>query len=105
MDFNSFVITVFCLVADWLNGQRLRQRGPAPTLHDSEVLTMEIVGEFLGIDTEAGLYRFFRRYYGEWFPALKQVDRTTFTRQAANLWVAKAQLWREVLAQVHCDPQ
>src|ERR671933_2569029 len=104
MDFNTFLMTVFCSVADWLNGQRLRQRGPQPLLHDSEVLTMEIVGEFLGIDTDDGLYRFFRRYYGEWFPALKRVNRTTFTRQAANLWVAKAHLWRYVLVQLHCDP-
>ncbi len=105
IDFNTFLVTVFCLVADWLKGQRLRQRGPAPTLHDSEVLTMEILGEFLGIDTDDGLYCFFRRYYGEWFPALKRVDRTTFTRQAANLWVAKTHLWRHVLGQVQCDPQ
>jgi hypothetical protein len=38
----------FCLIDDWLAGQRLRQRGPAPTLADSEVLTIEYVGEFLG---------------------------------------------------------
>jgi hypothetical protein len=46
---------------------------------------MEVVGEFLGIDTDVGLFTFFRRYYGDWFPALCQVDRSTFTRLAANL--------------------
>jgi hypothetical protein len=44
---------------------------------------MESVGECLGIDTEIGLYRFFRRHYGDWFPSLTQVHRTTFTRQIA----------------------
>jgi hypothetical protein len=59
--------------------EKLRGRGPEPTLSDSEVLTMEIVGEFLGIDDENGLYAYFRRHYAEWFPALREVHRTTFT--------------------------
>jgi Transposase DDE domain len=105
MDFNTFLTTIYCLIDDWLHGQRLRQRGPQPTLHDSEVLTIELAGEFLGIDTEQGLYTYFRRHYGAWFPRLKEVDRTTFTRQAANLWVAKARLWRYVLTQLQFDPQ
>lgn len=104
LDLTTFMIAVFCLVDDWLADQRLRQRGPQPTLSDSEVLTMEIIGEFLGIDTDKGLYLFFRRHYGDWFPALRQVHRTTFTRQAANLWAVKAQLWRHVLGGIQCDP-
>ena len=103
-DLTTFMIAVFCLVDDWLADKRLRQRGPQPTLSDSEVLTMEIIGEFLGIDTDKGLYLFFRRHYGSWFPALRQVHRTTFSRQAANLWAIKAQLWRHVLSCIHCDP-
>ena|SRR5215218_469563 len=63
--------------------KKLRGRGPEPELCDSEVLTMEIVGEFLGIDSEKGLYAYFKRHYGEWFPALGEVHRTTFTRQMA----------------------
>ena len=30
--------------------------GPRPTLADSEVLTSEVVGDLLGIETDAGLY-------------------------------------------------
>ena len=66
---------------------------------------MEVVGEFLGIDTEKGLYEHFRRYYAEWFPALKGVHRTTFWRQAANLWAVKEMLWKHLLVQVHFDPE
>lgn len=76
----------------------------APLLSDSEVLTMEVVGEYLGIDTAAGLYRHSRAHYGDWFPALTRVDRTTFARQAANLWVVKGQLWQHLLAAVDHDP-
>ena len=57
MDLETFVIAVFCLVDDFVRdlcrGWRLRQRGPAPALADSEVLTIEAVGEFLGLDCRA----------------------------------------------------
>jgi hypothetical protein len=105
MDLSTFIVTVYCLVDEWLTAQpRLRQRGFAPALSDSEVLTMEVVGEFLGIDTDTGLYRYFRRHYGTWFPALARVDRSTFARQAANLRAAKGRLWQYVSAQVAHDP-
>lgn len=97
MDLNTFIIAVFCLVDDQLKGRRIRQRGPTPKLSDAEVLTIEIVGEFLSIDTDKGIYLFFRRHYGEWFPALSEVHRTTFARQAANLWKLKECLWQEIL--------
>jgi hypothetical protein len=44
-----------CIIDNWLKGQRLRQRGSQPKLSNSEVLTIEVVGEFLGIDTDQGL--------------------------------------------------
>jgi hypothetical protein len=105
VDLNTFITAVFCLTDDWLKGKKLRQRGSRPQLADSEVLTMEVVGEFLGIDTEKGLYEHFCRYYAAWFPALKGVHRTTFCRQAANLWVVKEMLWKHLLGQVHFDPE
>jgi hypothetical protein len=104
MDHITFLISVYCLVDDWLNDRRIRQRGPQPLLSDSEVLTIEIVGEFLGIDTDLQLFTHFRRYYGDWFPRLKQVHRTTFTRQAANLWVIKEQLFGYLSQLVPHDP-
>lgn len=96
MDLETFITTVFCLTDDFVRAQpqTLRQRGPAPRLADSEVLTIEIVGEFLGIATDQGLYRYFRRHHAALFPALTRVHRTTFTRQAANLWALTHALWR-----------
>jgi hypothetical protein len=105
MDATTLVITVYCLVDEWLAGRRLRQRGPRPTLSDSEVLTIECVGEFWGIDTDKGLYDHFRRYWRDWFPALGRIHRTTFVRQAANLWAVKAQLRQQLLGRVSFDPQ
>jgi Transposase DDE domain len=105
MDTNTLLIGVFCLVDDFMKGQRIRKRGPQPRLSDSEVLTMEIIGSFLGIDTDKGIYSLFRRHYGDWFPALMTIHRTTFTRQMANLWKVKEQIWKHVLSHLRFDRQ
>jgi hypothetical protein len=109
MDLNDLIITWFCLVDDGVDavlaGRRLRERGPAPTLHDSEVLTMEVVGEYLGLEQDVALFAYFRRHYVHFFPALAQIHRTTFVRQAANLQVVKDWLWQWVRAHLAHDPQ
>ena len=52
MPLEDLIITVFCWVEERLESllgkERLRQRSFAPKLADSEVLTMEGVGEFWG---------------------------------------------------------
>src|ERR671927_189201 len=77
MDLETLIVAVFCLVDDFVRDlcreRRLRQRGPAPVLADSEVLTIEIVGEFLGLDTDRALYAHFRRYHAALFPRLTAV--------------------------------
>lgn len=107
MDLDSLIIAVFCLVDDTLHrvgSGRLRRRGPRPLLADAEVLTLEVVGEYLGLDREAELFAYFRRHYAHFFPALQQVHRTTFVRQAANLWKVKEALWQRLLPETGCDP-
>lgn len=108
MDLDDFIVTTYCLIDEAiptvLAGRRLRQRGPAPILADSEVLTMEVVGEFLGYDQDQAIFQYFRRYYAHFFPALGHVHRTTFVRQAANLWALKDQLWHQFVVQEHADP-
>jgi hypothetical protein len=41
---------------DW---RRLRQRGPAPMLADGEVLTIAVMGEFLGYDQDVAIDHYF----------------------------------------------
>ncbi len=52
MDLSAFIVSVFCLIDNRVDDRRLRARGPLPNLSDAEVLTIEIVGEFLGMDTD-----------------------------------------------------
>jgi hypothetical protein len=70
MDVTTLLISVYCAIDEGLAGRRLRQRGPPPILADSEVLTIECVGELLGIDTDKGIFEHFRRHYRDWFPGL-----------------------------------
>jgi hypothetical protein len=79
----DLLLHVFCLVDDQLQALHLQQpraRGPRPTLSDSEVLTIELVGEFWKLGTDQDLFRHFRRYHTAEFPALARVHRTTFGR-------------------------
>jgi hypothetical protein len=94
----DFIITVFCLIDDECKKlpNPIRQRGFKPALSDSEVITMEVVGEFLGIDTDKGIWSYFKTHWFNLFP--KMVDRSTFARQAANLHVIK-HIIQEKLAQ------
>jgi hypothetical protein len=107
MDLETLITAVFCLADDFVRdpcrGRRLRQRGPAPVLADGEVLTVEIVGEFLGLDTDRGLHAYFGRHFGHLFPGLRTVHRTTFLRQAANLGVVKHALWQHLAAGTRHD--
>src|SRR5688572_30586398 len=92
MTVTDYLLEVFYLIDTELgamNLPRLRGRGPDPTLADSEVLTMELAGEFFGIDTDRGIWRHFRRHHLAEFPALARVHRSTFARQAAALWRVK----------------
>lgn len=97
----DFLLELYCLVDEELRHvmppRGPRQHGPAPTLADAEVVTMELAGEFWGHDRDKHLFEFFRRYHAAEFPALARVGRTTFVRQAANLWEVKARLWRRLV--------
>jgi len=59
---------------------------------------MEVVGEFLGIDEDKAIWEFFKTHYLDFFP--KMPFRTTFTRQAANLWQYKQILQKKIAARL-----
>lgn len=98
MDRDHFIITVYCLVCQHFReivaDRPLRRRGFAPALSDEEVITLEVCGEYLGFDKDEEIFDYFVAHYAEWFPHLK--ERTTFVRQAANLWQVKAMIQRRL---------
>jgi hypothetical protein len=108
VELDDFIIAVFCVIDEAVPrvtaGRRLRQRGPEPTLADSEVITMEVVGACLGLGQDSALFASFRQYDAHFFPAVRTLQRTTFIRQAANLWHLKERLWQGVLECIAHDP-
>jgi hypothetical protein len=106
VDLDSLIIAVFCLFDDALRrATPPRRRGPRPTMEDAEVLTIEVIGEHLGMSRDTEMFSYFRHHYAHFFPALARVHRTTFVRQAANLWKVKEALWQRLLPETGCDPK
>lgn len=91
MDRDTFIITVYCMVAEHysqLTQQHpLRYGGFAPQLTDAEVITIEICGEYFKLQTDKDLFAYFHTHYHHFFPHL--TARTQIARQAANLWWIK----------------
>jgi hypothetical protein len=108
VDLDNLIINVFCTIDDAMKelfkGQKLRQRGPEPLMADSEVMTIEVVGESLGLSQDKAIFQYFRHHFTHFFPALGKIHRTTFTRQAANLWKVKEILWQYSLNRTDYDP-
>jgi hypothetical protein len=101
MPTEDLIITVYCMVDDLLKDtlgeQRLRERGFTPSLTDSEVITMEIVSEFLSIDTDKGAWKYFMNHWKKLFPKLG--SRSHFAKHASNLWNIKQQLHKHLAKQ------
>jgi len=92
MERDIFIISVYCLVVEIMQiiekSYKFRSRGFPPKFTDAEVITIEICGGFFKIHEDTEIYRYFKRRYLDYFPNLP--ERTTFVRQSANLWQAKA---------------
>ena len=86
MCIEEYIISVYCILDDLVKKypEKLRKRGRRTRLTDAEVITMEVVGEFLGLHCDNRIHQYFRTYWAEWFPGMG--SRTAFARQAANLW-------------------
>lgn len=102
MSIEDFIITVYCLVESelkkLLRGERLRSRGFEPKLSDAEVITMDIVGEFLGQDTDTRIWRYFKHHWFSWFPGLG--SRVNYAKQSANLWRMKQKIQSALVSQM-----
>lgn len=105
MPVENFIIYVYCCVVDnyddLTKNRPLRTRGYQPKLSDSEVITMEIVGEFLGNDQDKSIWQYFRTHWLHWFPNLG--SRANFAKQSANLWKIKEQIAQQLVHQMGVD--
>ena len=79
-----------------LQGERLRARGPAPSLTDAETLTIEILGEMYGHHDDASIWQYARAHWQGHFPGLGSYK--AFVKQCANLVWLKHRLFAHLFA-------
>lgn len=98
MPLEDFIIWTYCWVDDHLKQlttkKPLRRRGFAPKLSDAEMITMELIGEFQGIDGNKPIWEYFKSHWHPLFPAIG--SRSQFAKQAQNLWAAKQWLQQQL---------
>ena len=79
MSLDDFIITCFCWIDDALPtvtaGKKLRASGPPPTMSVSSVITIELVGNYLGLSQDQELFEYFGRHYSHFFPALLSIHQ------------------------------
>lgn len=87
MSLENLIITIYCRIEEMyqeaVQNSKLRLRGSVPSLSDVEVLTMLVLGEYLGLGSDKKIWSYFSHHWLEWFPGMG--CRTSFTRQSANL--------------------
>ena len=87
MSIEEFIIFVYLIIEELyliVVDQPLRTRGFPPAVTDVEIITMQIVGEFLSLDTDKSIWMYFKNNWLEWFPKLGSYPN--FCKHCANLW-------------------
>lgn len=89
MSYDDFIISVYLMVDAFYKNivtKPIRTKGYPPALSDAEVITMELVGECLGFDTDKSIWAYFTNHYTHYFPKLGSYPN--FAKHCANLlWV------------------
>ena len=90
MPIDEFIIKIYLMVDDYYKKivtNRLRQGGYTPKLTDRDIITMELVGEFLQMDTDSQIHQYFKQHWQAWFPNLGSYPN--FAKQCVNLLQVK----------------
>ena len=104
MTLEDFIIKTYCFVDDFFKKENifhLRKRGPDPSLSDVEVITIEIVSEYLGHNTDKAIWSYFKEHWRHFFPKIG--CRTSFVRQSANLIAVKKKMQQSVSSVLSTD--
>ena len=100
MPIDEFIIKIYLMVDDYYKKivtNRLRQGGYAPKLTDSEIITMELVGEFLQMDTDSQIHQYFKQHWQTWFPQIGSYPN--FAKQCVNLLQVKTLIQQHIVKQ------
>ena len=86
--FEDFILVIFVLIDDFYqtdapDSVKFRPNIEKALLSDSEIITIAICGELIGIDSEKAWFNFVKKNLRHLFP--KMCDRTRFNRTRRNL--------------------
>jgi Transposase DDE domain len=105
MPIEDFITHVYVIVDDYFkkvtSNKVLRRRGEKPSLSDSEVIAMEIIGEYMGFSSDKRIWQYFKQHWLSCFPKLG--CRSSFVRQGANLYGVKLDIQRLLSAELSTD--
>ena len=86
MSIEEFIIFAYLIIDELypiVINKPLSTRGFLPALTDVEIITMQIVGEVLGMDIDKSIWRYLKNCLS-WF--LKLRSYPNFCNHCANLW-------------------
>ncbi|HWG85085.1 MAG TPA: hypothetical protein VNT60_06370 [Deinococcales bacterium] len=95
LDEDTLLTTTYCLIDDLRLVQHRRRRGPPPALSDSEVITLSVLAQLLGLNSERSLIRYARQHWSAYFPKL--ISQSEFNRRTRNLLTTLAALGHQVV--------
>ena len=93
MSIHEFIISIYLIIEEiylLIVTKPLRTRGSPPALSDIEIITMQIVGEFLSLDSDKNIWMYFKHNWIEWFPQLGSYPN--FCKHCVNLWNLNQQM-------------
>ena len=88
MPVEQFITTVFCMVDDLIKELfplPLRSRGLPPRLSDSEVITIEVAGEWLGHHADKHIWEYFPDIGNTCFPIFRHAPDSSSRLQIYGL--------------------
>ena len=62
---------------------------------ESEIITMELVGEFLQMDTDSQIHQYFKQHWQTWFPQIGSYPN--FAKQCVNLLQLKTLIQQHIV--------
>lgn len=97
MSIYEFIIPIYLIIEELyalIVTKPLRTRGFPPALKDVEIITIQIVGEFLGLDSDKSIWMYFKNNWLEWFPQLGSYPN--FSKHCANLWQVNQKITKKL---------
>jgi len=108
LDLEEPMTVLFCLIDDayrLLNPRGARRYESIKRLSDSEIITLALLQQLRGVESERSFLRDAQRFFSELFPGVAGLHPSSFNRRVRKLRRFLEPLRREVLSELVGDPE